>query len=123
MFLELNLKPTVFVLIVIMGVFIAALLVVAVLKFIQIVRKQVKRNKKAKNRSVDEVLVTFGGKENVTEISVKLNTVSIKVIDKEKVKFDDLKAMKIGCQIIGNTIKCSSEYLADALKGVQNGSK
>lgn len=121
MFLQIELTPTVLVLIVIIGIFILSLLVVGILKFIQITKKQVKRNKKSKKVDPTELLEIFGGKENISDINIKLNTVSVKVIDKTKVKFDDLKALNIGCQIIGNIIKCSSNYLAEGLKDVKVG--
>lgn len=121
MFLGKEIQPVTWVFIVIIGIFILSLLVVGILKFIQIVRKQVKRNKKSKKVDQNELLDLFGGKENIVDINIKLNTVSIKVIDKTKVKFDDLKALNIGCQIIGNIIKCSSNYLAEGLKDVKVG--
>ena len=116
----LSINTTTFIFIVIIGVFILALLVVGLLKMIQIVRKQIKRNKRSKNHhkalGETELLEIFGGDDNITSIEIELNRVSIKVIDKTKVHFDVIKDMKIGCMVMGNTIKCSSEMLASKLK-------
>ena len=121
MFLAFNPSPTLFVLIVILGLFALALAVVGILKFIQITKKQIKRNQKAKAKKPDELLLIFGGEENIENIGINLNTVTIKVVDKEKVDFAKIKELKIGCQIINNIVKCSSSYLAEALKDYKKG--
>lgn len=121
MFLAFNPSPTMYVLIVILGFFALALAVVGVLKFIQIVKKQIKRNKRANAKKPDELLLIFGGEENIENIGVNLNTVTVKVNDKEKVDFAKIKELKIGCQVIGNIIKCSSSYLAESFKDYKKG--
>lgn len=102
------------------GVFIAALLGVGIWKFIVVCKKQRKRNKKSKGEVLqNEALLIFGGIENIIETSRQLNRILVKVRDKALVQFDVLKAMNVGTQITGNIIKCSSEKLAIALENVK----
>ncbi len=102
------------------GVFIAALLGVGIWKFIVICKKQRKRNQRSKGAVLqNEALLIFGGIENIIETSRQLNRILVKVRDKALVQFDVLKAMNIGTQITGNIIKCSSEKLAIALENVK----
>lgn len=102
------------------GVFIAALLGVGIWKFIVVCKKQRKRNKKSKGAVLqNEALLIFGGIENIIETSRQLNRILVKVRDKALVQFDVLKAMNVGTQITGNIIKCSSEKLAIALENVK----
>ena len=102
------------------GVFIAALLGVGIWKFIVVCKKQRKRNKRLKGavEQNDAVLIS-GGIENIIETSRQLNRILVKVHNKALVQFDVLKAMNIGTQITGNIIKCSSEKLAIALENVK----
>ena len=102
------------------GVFIAALLGVGIWKFIVICKKQRKRNQRSKGTVLqNEALLIFGGIENIIETSRQLNRILVKVRDKALVQFDVLKAMNVGTQITGNIIKCSSEKLAIALENVK----
>lgn len=102
------------------GVFIAALLGVGIWKFIVVCKKQRKRNKRSKGDVLqNEALLIFGGIENIIETSRQLNRILVKVRDKALVQFDVLKAMNVGTQITGNIIKCSSEKLAIALENVK----
>lgn len=102
------------------GVFIAALLGVGIWKFIVVCKKQRQRNKKSKGAVLqNEALLIFGGIENIIETSRQLNRILVKVRDKALVQFDVLKAMNVGTQITGNIIKCSSEKLAIALENVK----
>lgn len=102
------------------GVFIAALLGVGIWKFIVICKKQRKRNQRSKGAVLqNEALLIFGGIENIIETSRQLNRILVKVRDKALVQFDVLKAMNVGTQITGNIIKCSSEKLAIALENVK----
>lgn len=102
------------------GVFIAALLGVGIWKFIVVCKKQRKRNKRSKGEVLqNEALLIFGGIENIIETSRQLNRILVKVRDKALVQFDVLKAMNVGTQITGNIIKCSSEKLAIALENVK----
>ena len=96
------------------GVFIAALLGVGIWKFIVVCKKQIKRNKRLKGAvEQNDAVLIFGGIENIIETSRQLNRILVKV------QFDVLKAMNIGTQITGNIIKCSSEKLAIALENVK----
>lgn len=102
------------------GVFIAALLGVGIWKFIVVCKRQRKRNKKSKGAvEQNEAVLIFGGIENIIETSRQLNRILVKVHNKALVQFDVLKAMNIGTQITGNIIKCSSEKLAIALENVK----
>ena len=104
-----------------MGLFILSLLVVGILKLIQIIKKQVKRNKRSKNKKMpsNEAIEIFGGLDNIVHTERQLNRILVKVVDKKLVNFEMLKAMNVGTQITGNIIKCSSESLADALEKVK----
>jgi preprotein translocase subunit YajC len=102
------------------GVFIAALLGVGIWKFIVVCKKQRQRNKRSKGAvEQNEAVLIFGGLENIIETSRQLNRILVKVHKKALVLFDVLKAMNIGTQITGNIIKCSSEKLAIALENVK----
>jgi len=102
------------------GVFIAALLGVGIWKFIVVCKKQRKRNKRLKGAvEQNDAVLIFGGIENIMETSRQLNRILVKVHNKALVQFDVLKAMNIGTQITGNIIKCSSEKLAIALENVK----
>ncbi len=105
----------------VVGIFILALIVVGSLKLIQVTIKQIKRNKKAKNRKVDanDAALIFGGLDNILETERQLNRILVKVKDKKLVQFEILKAKNIGTQITGNIIKCSSFELAEALEKVK----
>ena len=110
----------VYVALVAIGVFVAALLGVGIWKFIVVCKRQRKRNKKSKGAvEQNEALLIFGGLENIIETSRQLNRILVKVHNKALVQFDVLKAMNIGTQITGNIIKCSSEKLAIALENVK----
>ena len=102
------------------GVFIAALLGVGIWKFIVVCKKQRKRNKRLKGAvEQNDAVLIFGGIENIIETSRQLNRILVKVHNKALVQFDVLKAMNIGTQLTGNIIKCSSEKLAIALENVK----
>ena len=123
MFLEAkvgNMDMGVFIVLVIAGVFIAALLVVGILKLVQILIKQSKRNKRSKKRvASSNAIEIFGGLENIVSTERQLNRIMVKVVDKKLVNFEALKEMNVGTQITGNIIKCSNEQLAEALENVK----
>lgn len=99
----------------IFGVFIGTILLVLLVKFILVVRKQVKMNKKFKNINAT-YLPIFGGLDNIKRIERQLNRVLVEVIDISNVNIEDLKALNVGTQITGNIIKCSSKEMADELE-------
>lgn len=99
----------------IFGVFIGTILLVLLVKFILVVRKQVKMNKKFKNVNAT-YLPIFGGLDNIKRIERQLNRVLVEVIDMSSVNIEDLKALNVGTQITGNIIKCSSKEMADELE-------
>ena len=121
MFLAAKLELPVLITLIMIGFFIAALLGVGILKLIQVIRKQIKRNKKAKVKRMDsnESVQIFGGLDNIIETERQLNRILVKVKDKKLVQFDVLKAMNVGTQITGNIIKCSSLELAEALENIK----
>lgn len=69
-----------------------------------------KSNKKSLAEKVDYYKI-FGGTENIITISKELTRVSLTVNDIELVDFDQIRELKIGVLIAGNTIKCSSAEL------------
>ena len=99
----------------IFGVFIGTILLVLLVKFVLVVRKQVKMNKKFKNVNAT-YLPIFGGLDNIKRIERQLNRVLVEVIDMSSVNIEDLKALNVGTQITGNIIKCSSKEMADELE-------
>lgn len=99
----------------IFGVFIGAILLVLLVKFILVVRKQIKTNKKFKNVNAT-YLPIFGGLDNIKRIERQLNRVLVEVIDMSVVNIEDLKTLNVGTQITGNVIKCSSKEMADELE-------
>lgn len=99
----------------IFGVFIGTILLVLLVKFVLVVRKQIKMNKKFKNVNAT-YLPIFGGLDNIKRIERQLNRVLVEVIDISNVNIEDLKALNVGTQITGNIIKCSSKEMADELE-------
>ncbi len=108
-------NPEVIVTLVIFGVFIGAILIVLLVKFILVVRKQIKTNKKFKNVNAT-YLPIFGGLDNIKRIERQLNRVLVEVIDMSLVNIEDLKTLNVGTQITGNVVKCSSKEMADELE-------
>ena len=99
----------------IFGVFIGTILLVLLVKFILVVRKQVKMNKKFKNVNAT-YLPIFGGLDNIKRIERQLNRVLVEVNDISLVNIEDLKTLNVGTQITGNVVKCSSKEMADELE-------
>lgn len=61
-----------------------------------------------------EFLNAYGGEENVQEVSIERNKVSVKVIDIEKVQGDALKELGASnVLLIGNEVRCSFEDRAE----------
>ena len=121
MFLSNKIDLPVLITLIIIGMFILALLGVGILKLIQIIRKQIKRNKRASNKKVDSSasVEIFGGLDNIIETQRQLNRILVKVANKKLVNFEVLKEMNVGTQITGNIIKCSSSELADSLENIK----
>ncbi|MBR2892039.1 MAG: hypothetical protein IKC22_06690 [Bacilli bacterium] len=121
MFLSNKIDLPVLITLIIIGMFILALLGVGILKLIQIIRKQIKRNKRASNKKVDSSasVEIFGGLDNIIETQRQLNRILVKVVNKKLVNFEVLKEMNVGTQITGNIIKCSSSELADSLENIK----
>lgn len=99
----------------IFGVFIGTILLVLLVKFVLVVIKQIKMNKKFKNVNAT-YLPIFGGLDNIKRIERQLNRVLVEVVDMSSVNIEDLKALNVGTQITGNIIKCSSKEMADELE-------
>lgn len=115
-----NLDIEVFITLVIVGLFIFCLLSIGIYKLIQIIVRQVKRNKRAKGIvPFSDALEIFGGADNIVSTERQLNRIMVKVIDKKLVNFEALKEMNVGTQITGNIIKCSNEELAKALEHIK----
>lgn len=108
-------NPEVVVTLTILGVFIGAILLVLIIKFILVVKKQIKTNKKIAGVEAT-YLPIFGGLDNITRIERQLNRILVEVADMSLVNLDDLKALNVGTQITGNVIKCSSKEMADELE-------
>lgn len=108
-------NPEVIVTLTILGVFIGTILIVLLVKFILVVIKQVKNNKKFKNVNAT-YLPIFGGLENIKRIERQLNRVLVEVVDMSLVNIEDLKVLNVGTQITGNIVKCSSKEMADELE-------
>lgn len=108
-------NPDVIVTLSIIGVFIGAILIVLIVKFVLVVKKQVKMNKKYKNVQATYVPI-FGGIDNIKRIERQLNRVLVEVEDLSLVQIDTLKTLNVGTQITGNVVKCSSKEMADELE-------
>ncbi len=108
-------NPEVIVVLTILGIFIGAILIVLLVKFILVVIKQVKRNKKYKNLEAT-YLPIFGGLDNIKTIERQLNRILVEVIDLSIVDMTSLQNLNVGIQITGNVIKCSSKEMADELE-------
>lgn len=99
----------------ILGVFIGAILIVLIIKFILVVIKHSKMNKKAKTINAT-YLPIFGGLDNIKRIERQLNRILVEVEDISLVNIEDLKNLNVGTQITGNVVKCSSKEMADELE-------
>lgn len=55
----------------------------------------------------------FGGNDNIESIKKEMTRVSITVKNMKQVNLDELRELKIGILISGNTIKCSSAMLVE----------
>ncbi len=108
-------NPEVIVVLAILGVFIGTILLVLLTKFVLVVIKQIKMNKKHKNIEAT-FLPIFGGLDNIKTIERQLNRVLVEVIDLTLVDMEALKNLNVGTQITGNIIKCSSKEMADELE-------
>lgn len=109
-------NPEVIVVLSILGVFIGAILLVLIIKFILTIKKQLKINKKFKNVQPSVYLPIFGGLENIERVERQLNRILVEVKDISLVNINDLQSLNVGTQITGNIVKCSSKEMADELE-------
>lgn len=109
-------NPDVIVVLSILGVFIGAILIILIVKFILTVKKQLKINKKLKNVQPSLYLPIFGGLENIERVERQLNRILVEVKEISLVNINDLQSLNVGTQITGNIIKCSSKEMADELE-------
>ncbi len=109
-------NPDVIVVLSILGIFIGAILIVLIVKFILTVKKQLKINKKLKNVQPSLYLPIFGGLENIKRVERQLNRILVEVKEISLVNINDLQSLNVGTQITGNIIKCSSKEMADELE-------
>jgi len=92
--------------------------ILAVIAFVKLLSKNIKRNKKKVETSSDIInkyLIPFGD-ENIISISKNLNRVTVVVKDVTKVNLDGLKNLGVGVLISGNTVKCSSSEFASVIE-------
>ncbi|MBQ8293712.1 MAG: hypothetical protein IJX78_07935 [Bacilli bacterium] len=108
-------NPEVIVTLTILGIFIGTILMVLIVKFILVCKKQIKVNKKLKGIKTEIYVPIFGGADNIVRVEVQLNRVLIEVKDTALVNISDLQALNVGTQITGNIVKCSSKEMADEL--------
>ena len=113
MFLEIS--PEIFpILIPLLCVF----LPVVILAFVVLINKLVKHIKMAKKSSGTnlEYESYFGGKDNITNIEIKLSRVNVTVNDVDLVDFAKLKELNMGVLVVGNVIKCASSEFVEIVE-------
>lgn len=106
------------VVLIIFAVLIGCLLIVSTIKFIQVCVRHAKRSKKAGIIKCDYTPI-FGGLDNIVKTERSLNRIMVEVVDREKVDLEQLKELKVGAQITGNVIKCSSSEMAESLENIK----
>lgn len=106
------------VVLIIFAVLIGCLVIVGVFKFIQVSVRLAKRSKQAGEIKCDYTPI-FGGIDNIVKTERSLNRIMVEVVDREKVDLEQLKELKVGVQITGNVIKCSSSEMAESLENIK----
>ena len=101
------------------------IIILAIVAFIIRLTKTIKLNRKFKNKSVDvseDLLLAYGGKDNILEVNKEMTRLTVSVSDLEKVNPERIK--ELGAKnvlIVGNQIKSSFEDIDNAYNSISGG--
>lgn len=100
------------------------IVVLAIVAFIIRLTKTIKLNRKGKKAPLvsDDLLLAYGGKENIKAVSKEMTRLTVEVIDLEKVNPDAIK--ELGAKnvlIMGNQVKSTYEDIENAYASLNGG--
>lgn len=100
------------------------IVVLAIVAFIIRLTKTIKLNRKFKNRSVDssDLLLAYGGKENIESVNKEMTRLTVSVVSLEKVNPERIK--ELGAKnvlIVGNQVKSTFENIDEVYESVNGG--
>lgn len=98
------------------------IVLLAIVAFVIRLTKTIKLNRKFKKKDIgnsEELLLAYGGKENISDVSKEMTRLSVGVIDLEKVNPERIK--ELGAKnvlIVGNQIKSTFDDIDGAYASV-----
>lgn len=100
------------------------IVILAIVAFIIRLTKTIKLNRKFKNRSVDssDLLLAYGGKENIESVNKEMTRLTVSVVSLEKVNPERIK--ELGAKnvlIVGNQVKSTFENIDEVYESVNGG--
>ena len=101
------------------------IVVLAIVAFIIRLTKTIKLNRKGKNTKLvisDDLVLAYGGKENIETVSKEMTRLTVSVVDLEKVNPERIK--ELGAKnvlIMGNQIKSTYEDIENAYASLSGG--
>jgi hypothetical protein len=94
----------------------SSIIPIAILIIVVLIKMAVKKLKKKTGKPVtNDIIDMFGGTDNILSVKRDLTRVTVELKNLEAVDLDRLQALNVGTLIVGNTIKCSSEEIAEVL--------
>lgn len=104
-----------FIILIVMGIPIAILFIVVLVKFIIKNVKRVSKKNVSKEDIMNKYLIPFG-EDNIISISTNMRRVSVEVKDIRKIDIEGLKNLGVGVLITGNVVKCLSDEFAKVIE-------
>ena len=100
------------------------IVILAIIAFIIRLTKTIKLNRKGKKLPLvsDDLLLAYGGKENIEKVSKEMTRLTVEVIDLEKVNPEAIK--ELGAKnvlIMGNQVKSTYEDIENAYASLNGG--
>ena len=100
------------------------IVILAIVAFIIRLTKTIKLNRKGKKLPLvsDDLLLAYGGKENIEKVSKEMTRLTVEVIDLEKVNPEAIK--ELGAKnvlIMGNQVKSTYEDIENAYASLNGG--
>ena len=101
------------------------IVILAIVAFIIRFTKTIKLNRKGKKTSInvnEDLLLAYGGKENIESVSKEMTRLTVSVVDLEKVNPERIK--ELGAKnvlIMGNQVKSTYEDLDNAYASLNGG--
>jgi hypothetical protein len=94
----------------------SSIIPIAILIVVVLIKLAVKKLKKKTGKPVtNDIIDMFGGADNIVSVKRELTRVSVELKNLDEVDLSKLQALNVGTLIVGNTIKCSSEEIANVL--------